>query len=93
MFTIRSALLFWQPVNRPEMMENLPEMETNGKEGDQEMQSQKCSFQNPILKFQKHALRIFVVSLGTKMFGQNEFVRLAMLFHQEHWICEKGSSP
>ena len=26
------------------MMENLPEMETNGKEGDQEMQSQKCSF-------------------------------------------------
>ena len=44
MFTIRSALLFWQPVNRPEMMENLPEMETNGKEGDQEMQSQKCSF-------------------------------------------------
>ena len=44
MFTKRSALLFWQPVNRPEMMENLPEMETNGKEGDQEMQSQKCSF-------------------------------------------------
>ena len=44
MLTKRSALLFWQPVNRPEMMENLPEMETNGKEGDQEMQSQKCSF-------------------------------------------------
>ena len=44
MFTKRSALLFWQPVNRPEMMENLPEMETNGKEVDQEMQSQKCSF-------------------------------------------------
>ena len=26
------------------MMENLPEMETNGKEGDYKMQLQKCSF-------------------------------------------------
>ena len=56
------------------------------------LQRCKIYFRTQNWRVLKHALKTFVVFLETKMADQNDFVHWTMLFHQEHWTCEKWRS-